>query len=94
MAEKRRIYVYSTREGSLEEGVVGTEFPDDHRGHVPCCQSLPVTKVLRLGRVILPELHYPGVSHVGKTVPRAFSRWDVQRQPYHGAILPTEPWGN
>lgn len=42
------------------------EFPDDHRRHVPCCQSLPVTKVLRLGRVTLPELHYPGVGHVGK----------------------------
>lgn len=67
------------------------EFPDDQRRHVPCCQSLPVTKVLRLGRVILPELHYPGVGHVGKTVPRAFSRWDVQRQPYRSTILPTEP---
>lgn len=82
MAEKRRVYVCATREGSLEEEVVGNQFPDDHSRHAPCCQSPSTTQELRLGRVMFHVVHYPEVSHVVKTVSQAFFRCRVQRQPW------------
>lgn len=61
------------REGSLREEAVGKQFPDGCGGHVPCCQPLSRTRVLRLGRMTLHVVHYPEVSHMVETVSRAFS---------------------